>query len=106
MDDILTFDNFFDKFPLESDFAKKGYHSGGNEYVLQSKMFGEYCRTALCTIVKDDSFRINNTLFSCFWNSGFNLVYRMKLDAHFLYQYLVIKLNFCLDFEHKVWSRF
>ena len=64
MADTSTFDNFFDNFPPKSGFATKGYHYsvGGNEHLLQSKMFGEYCCKTLCTVFKDDFIFVQQTL--------------------------------------------
>ena len=62
MADTSTFDNFFDNFPPKSGFATKGYHYGGNEHLLQSKMFGEYCCETLCTVFKDDFIFVQQTL--------------------------------------------
>ena len=72
MADISTFDNFFDNFPPKSGFMTKRRkisectivsewpscfhtnHYERNEHLLQSKMFGEYCRATLCTVFKDN----------------------------------------------------
>ena len=76
---------FLINYPQNQVLWQKGYHYGRNEHILQSKMFGAYCCTILCTVSIEDYIFVWDMkhFLSCFWNIVFNWVYRINSDAHF-----------------------